>query len=188
MLLRPSATQRAQIVQSIENAVANEPSRVCPACSAEDPIQAGERLWPIEWRCQSCGYRLAAQDGIPVLAPELATRSAVSTRLAFAYLPRLRLLISGSSYAVSCLLGWSIASFQRRTASLKLAAAMARYCASRRATMAAIGRLGPSSSGPGECAQSGSSCRIHSDGCDAYCRAKRVRADWRLRRSGTRCR
>jgi SAM-dependent methyltransferase len=54
------------------SAIHKVPSRLCPACSAPEPIEAGERVWPLNWWCRNCGHLLPAQNGIAMLAPELA--------------------------------------------------------------------------------------------------------------------
>lgn len=48
------------------------PKRRCLACDAVEPIAANEPVWPLGWRCPSCGHPVAQSDGIPVFAPELA--------------------------------------------------------------------------------------------------------------------
>jgi SAM-dependent methyltransferase len=50
----------------------NDPRRLCPTCSAEDKIRAGEPIWPIGWHCPKCGADLPDRSGIPLLARDLA--------------------------------------------------------------------------------------------------------------------
>src|SRR6185437_10405696 len=54
------------------SAIPPAPSRLCPVCSVPEPIEAGERVWPLDWRCRNCGHHLPVQNGIPMLAPEVA--------------------------------------------------------------------------------------------------------------------
>jgi len=49
----------------------SQPERICPACSAADGIREGDRLWPTDWLCPSCGHKLVVRAGVPCLAPEL---------------------------------------------------------------------------------------------------------------------
>ena len=49
----------------------SQPERICPACSAADGIRGGDRLWPTDWLCPSCGHGLVVRAGVPCLAPEL---------------------------------------------------------------------------------------------------------------------
>jgi SAM-dependent methyltransferase len=49
----------------------SEPVRLCPVCSAPDPILEGQHLWPRHWRCPSCGHALTVRAEVPCLAPEL---------------------------------------------------------------------------------------------------------------------
>ena len=51
--------------------IAVVPKRLCPLCSAADPVEPGARLWPPRWRCGQCGHVVAVQDDVPILAPEL---------------------------------------------------------------------------------------------------------------------
>jgi SAM-dependent methyltransferase len=46
-------------------------SRRCLVCSAVEPI-AGEKIWPLGWRCHGCDHIVPQADGIPLFAPELA--------------------------------------------------------------------------------------------------------------------
>jgi SAM-dependent methyltransferase len=48
------------------------PARRCLACNALEPIAANEPVWPLGWRCASCGQSVAHSDGMCVFAPELA--------------------------------------------------------------------------------------------------------------------
>ena len=47
-------------------------SRLCPACAATEPIAADEPLWPVGWRCRTCGHVVPVIDDIPQYAPSLA--------------------------------------------------------------------------------------------------------------------
>lgn len=54
------------------NDVAVAPARLCTACAAHDPIRMDEAIWPVGWRCKSCGRRVPETLGIPLFAPALA--------------------------------------------------------------------------------------------------------------------
>lgn len=46
--------------------------RLCPDCGAFEPIKPGEAVWPISWRCRSCGRTVPDAFGIPMFEPGLA--------------------------------------------------------------------------------------------------------------------
>jgi SAM-dependent methyltransferase len=48
------------------------PSRRCLACDAVEPVATNEPVWPLGWRCATCGQEVAQGQGIPMFAPELA--------------------------------------------------------------------------------------------------------------------
>src|SRR5258708_13686084 len=48
------------------------PSRRCLACAAVEPISDNGLVWPVGWRCSTCGHAVAQSDGIPMFAPDLA--------------------------------------------------------------------------------------------------------------------
>jgi SAM-dependent methyltransferase len=50
----------------------SSPARRCLACNALDPIAPRELVWPLGWRCSTCGHVVAEGQGIPMFAPELA--------------------------------------------------------------------------------------------------------------------
>ncbi len=49
-----------------------KPRRLCPRCGAGDDIEQNQPVWPPDWSCRSCGYAIETEEGIPLLAPELA--------------------------------------------------------------------------------------------------------------------
>ena len=51
--------------------IAVVPNRLCPSCSAADPVEPQAQLWPPGWRCGRCGHVVPVQDDVPILAPEL---------------------------------------------------------------------------------------------------------------------
>lgn len=48
------------------------PVRLCPACGAPEEIRVGDPIWPSGHACPGCGRALPSEDGVPLLAPELA--------------------------------------------------------------------------------------------------------------------
>jgi SAM-dependent methyltransferase len=48
------------------------PERRCLACNFLEPIDANKPVWPLGWRCPSCGHVVAQSDGIPMFAADLA--------------------------------------------------------------------------------------------------------------------
>jgi SAM-dependent methyltransferase len=48
------------------------PMRLCPLCRAAEEVADAEPLWPIGWRCDSCGHVVEVADGIPQYAAGLA--------------------------------------------------------------------------------------------------------------------
>jgi SAM-dependent methyltransferase len=48
------------------------PSRICPACGAREPIEAGQLVWPVGWQCAACRRRVRETDSTPLFAAELA--------------------------------------------------------------------------------------------------------------------
>jgi SAM-dependent methyltransferase len=46
--------------------------RRCLACESIEPVGVNEPVWPLDWRCASCGHAVAQGEGIPMFAPELA--------------------------------------------------------------------------------------------------------------------
>lgn len=46
--------------------------RRCLVCNSVDPVAEQEALWPLAWRCPSCGRVVEHADGIPIFAPKLA--------------------------------------------------------------------------------------------------------------------
>ena len=46
--------------------------RRCLACNAVAMVTANEPIWPLGWRCSSCGQVVAQGQGIPLFAPKLA--------------------------------------------------------------------------------------------------------------------
>ncbi len=48
------------------------PGRRCLVCSAIEPISGNEPVWPLGWRCGTCGHSVAHDRGIPMFAPQLA--------------------------------------------------------------------------------------------------------------------
>jgi SAM-dependent methyltransferase len=52
-------------------AAASDGHRLCPGCGAASPVAPGDALWPLAWRCASCGYRLPRAAGFAQLAAAL---------------------------------------------------------------------------------------------------------------------
>ena len=50
-----------------------EPRRFCTHCGAGEDIGEGQPVWPPGWSCRSCGRAVETADGIPLLAPDLAS-------------------------------------------------------------------------------------------------------------------
>jgi SAM-dependent methyltransferase len=48
------------------------PERRCLACNSLEPIDANKPVWPVGWKCSTCGHVVAQSDGIPMFAPDLA--------------------------------------------------------------------------------------------------------------------
>jgi SAM-dependent methyltransferase len=48
------------------------PRRRCLACNALEPIATDGPVWPLGWRCPTCGHAVEQDQGIPTFAPELA--------------------------------------------------------------------------------------------------------------------
>jgi SAM-dependent methyltransferase len=48
------------------------PLRRCLGCAAVEPVGAHEPIWPLGWRCGSCGRAVVQSDGIAMFAPDLA--------------------------------------------------------------------------------------------------------------------
>jgi SAM-dependent methyltransferase len=46
--------------------------RLCPHCGAQDAVQSSSPVWPLGWRCPSCGTSVTEADGISLFAPALA--------------------------------------------------------------------------------------------------------------------
>jgi SAM-dependent methyltransferase len=46
-------------------------TRSCPHCGAPSAVQPSEDLWPLDWRCVSCGQAPAQSGGFVLLAPAL---------------------------------------------------------------------------------------------------------------------
>lgn len=46
--------------------------RRCLACDTIEPVAGLEPVWPLDWRCPTCGHATAERDGIAMFAPELA--------------------------------------------------------------------------------------------------------------------
>jgi SAM-dependent methyltransferase len=46
--------------------------RLCPSCSAGEPIAGDQPVWPAAWQCASCRWRVPESEGIPLFAAELA--------------------------------------------------------------------------------------------------------------------
>jgi SAM-dependent methyltransferase len=49
-----------------------DPKRLCVFCGAASVIADGSPVFPVGWRCASCGGELSARDGVVLTAPELA--------------------------------------------------------------------------------------------------------------------
>ncbi|MET3889522.1 SAM-dependent methyltransferase [Bosea sp. OAE506] len=47
-------------------------ARICSVCGAHHAIEPGQAIWPEGFACLQCGHAPPAQDGVPLLAPELA--------------------------------------------------------------------------------------------------------------------
>lgn len=47
-------------------------SRTCPACATCEQLRPDEPVWPVGWRCPACGYVIAQNADIAMLAPEFA--------------------------------------------------------------------------------------------------------------------
>ncbi|HYD08043.1 MAG TPA: class I SAM-dependent methyltransferase [Reyranella sp.] len=52
-------------------AAAADGQRLCPNCGAPSPIAPRDALWPLAWRCASCGYTLPRATGFAQLASAL---------------------------------------------------------------------------------------------------------------------
>ena len=52
-------------------AAAFDGQRLCPSCGAPSPIAPRAALWPLAWRCVSCGYDLPHAVGFAQLAAAL---------------------------------------------------------------------------------------------------------------------
>jgi SAM-dependent methyltransferase len=48
------------------------PLRRCLGCDAVEPVGAYELIWPLGWRCVSCGRVVEQSEGIAMFAPDLA--------------------------------------------------------------------------------------------------------------------
>jgi SAM-dependent methyltransferase len=48
------------------------PQRLCPVCSAAEPVRETEPVWPAGWTCRACGHEPSQIDGVIAFAPELA--------------------------------------------------------------------------------------------------------------------
>src|SRR5262245_56052691 len=48
------------------------PERECPACGTLQAVRDDEPIWPLGWKCPSCGEDVPQADGIPMFAPSLA--------------------------------------------------------------------------------------------------------------------
>jgi SAM-dependent methyltransferase len=48
------------------------PMRRCLSCNAVEPVADDEPIWPLGWRCSTCGSVVAQAGEIPNFAPELA--------------------------------------------------------------------------------------------------------------------
>lgn len=48
------------------------PLRRCLGCDAVEPVGVREPIWPLGWRCGSCGRVVGQSDGIAMFAPDLA--------------------------------------------------------------------------------------------------------------------
>jgi SAM-dependent methyltransferase len=46
--------------------------RRCLACGAVEAVRDDQPIWPLGWRCGSCGHEVVVADGIAMFAPELA--------------------------------------------------------------------------------------------------------------------
>lgn len=46
--------------------------RRCLACHSVETVVTGERIWPLGWRCATCGHVVAQGEGLAMFAPELA--------------------------------------------------------------------------------------------------------------------
>jgi len=65
------------------------PERVCTACGAHEPIEAGRPVWPVGVPCRGCGAVVPEHDGIPLFAPALAYADAGFDLAAFDRLARI---------------------------------------------------------------------------------------------------
>jgi SAM-dependent methyltransferase len=52
-------------------AAPSDGQRLCPGCGAPSPIAPRDDLWPLAWRCASCGYVLPRAAGFAQLAAPL---------------------------------------------------------------------------------------------------------------------
>jgi SAM-dependent methyltransferase len=48
------------------------PSRRCLNCNTVEPVAGNGPIWPLGWRCSTCGHEVAQAEGIPSFAPALA--------------------------------------------------------------------------------------------------------------------
>src|SRR4051794_26960901 len=62
--------------------------RRCLACGAVEPVAANGPVWPIGWRCSSCGHAVGQSGGISLFAPELADTTSGFDPAAFDLLAR----------------------------------------------------------------------------------------------------
>jgi SAM-dependent methyltransferase len=65
------------------------PERECPACGALQVVRDNEPVWPLGWKCPSCGNAIPQADGIPMFAPNLADTTSGFDPEAFEGLARL---------------------------------------------------------------------------------------------------